>query len=347
MQATQSQVLNIFGRDFASMSQRQQRYWLGRARRYWRGQGFPYPQLSEAERKREFSLLCSVKPQSILQRNLIAHSTIGLRLANAFHPQMWHVKVHGRSPVDIFNDDEKLTRVLKKAATFWPNRHCWNGQCLRSVLRIMHRLRVSNFRPTVARALLQRYSDSGDAVLDFSAGYGGRLLGALTLARHYTGIDPARAQYRGLLSMVEVISAQSAAEAFLFQCCAEQLLPTLASRSFSLVLSSPPYFNHEKYSDEPTQSYLRYATYSEWKKRFLRVVLAESFRLLEKGGHLLLNVADTTRFPIASDAEQICCRYFGRPSRVLRMLMTNTPVDRAQLSCSMYRWEPIYVFKKA
>jgi hypothetical protein len=346
MQVVHSHVLNIFGRDFALMTRRQQQYWLEQARLYWRGQGFPYPQLSDAEREHQFSLLSSVKPKTILRRNLIAHSTIGLRLANAFHPQIWHVKVHGRSPVDIFSDDERLTRALIKAANFWPDRHCWNGQCLRSVLRIMHRLRISNFRPTVARALLHQYSGAGEAVLDFSAGYGGRLLGALTLARNYTGIDPAHAQCFGLTRMVEAMSAQASATAHVFQGCAEQLLPTWAGRSFSAVLSSPPYFNHEKYSDELTQSYIRYPTYEEWKERFLRVVLAESFRLLERGGHLLLNVANTGRFSIASDAEQICCCYFGRPLRVLRMLMTNTPADRARMPRSMYRWEPVYVFRK-
>jgi hypothetical protein len=347
MQSSTNRVPDIFGRDFSVMTLRQQRYWLEQARSHWRRKGFPYPQLSDCETKREFILLGSVKPESILQRNLIKHSTIGLRLANAFHPQMWNVRVHGRSPVDIFADDERLTRALRKAAAFWPNRRCWNGQCLRSVLRIMHRLRVSNFRPTVARALLQRYSGSGETVLDFSAGYGGRLLGALTLTRDYTGIDPNAAQCCGLRSMAKAISAHSSAKVRVIQGCAEEILPTWPSRSFSMVISSPPYFNREKYSDEPTQSYIRYPSYDEWKQQFLKVVLGESFRLLEKRGYLLLNVANSGNFDIASDAEQICSRYFGRPSRVLHMLMTSTPANRAQLSRSKYRWEPVYVFRKA
>lgn len=347
MQAIHSRVLNVFGREFSAMTERQQRYWLAQAHCHWRREGFPYPQLSNSERKREFTLLSSVQPESILQRNLITHSTVGLRLANTFHPQMWHVKVHGRSPFDIFNDNERLTRALCKAAAFWPNRRCWNGQCLRSVLRIMHRMRVSNFRPTVARALLQRYSGSSETVLDFSAGYGGRLLGALTLTRDYTGIDPDPAQLRGLTSMIKATLAQSSAKARVIPGCAEEILPTLPKRSFSVVISSPPYFNREKYSDEPTQSYRRYPSYGEWKQKFLKVVLGESFRLLEKRGYLLLNVANTGNFTIASDSELICRRYFGRPLRVLHMLMTSTPADRAQQSRSTYRWEPVYVFRKA
>jgi 16S rRNA G966 N2-methylase RsmD len=346
MQDTNSRVVNLFGRDFSAMSAHQQAFWLGKARRYWREQGFPYPTLTTIERKREFSLLRSVKPNSIVKRNLIAHSTVGLRLANAFHPQMWRVRAHGRSPVELFGDDQSLTRALRKAAGFWPDRRCWNAQCLRSVLRIMHRVGVSNFRPTVARALLQRYSGEGDAVLDFSAGYGGRLLGALSLERHYTGVDPDPAQFSGLNALMEAMSGQSLGNSRLIRGCAEEILPSLPSKSFSVVFSSPPYFNREKYSDDPTQSYLRFPTYEEWREQFLAVVLRQSFRLLENRGHLILNVANTGNFTIAADADEICRRYFGRP-RVLRMLMASNPTSRATPSESKYRWEPIYVYRKA
>ena len=346
MQGTNCRVVNLFGRDFSAMTEHQQVYWLGKARRYWREQGFPYPTLSTTEKNHEFALLRSVKPDSIVKRDLIAHSTVGLRLANTFHPQMWRMRVHGRSPFELFGDDQRLTRALRKAAGFWPDRRCWNAQCLRSVLRIMHRLRVSNFRPTVARALLQRYSASGDAVLDFSAGYGGRLLGALSLERTYTGIDPDPAQFCGLKALVEAMSDQSLGTPHLIRGCAEEILPTLTSKSFSVVFSSPPYFNREKYSDDPSQSYLRYPTYEEWKEQFLGTVLRESFRLLENGGYLILNVANTGDFAIATDADEICRRHFGRP-RVLRMLMASTPTSRATPWKSKYRWEPIYVYKKA
>jgi tRNA1(Val) A37 N6-methylase TrmN6 len=328
------------------MTLRQQRYWLEQARSHWRMLGFPYPHLSESERKREFAVLGSVEPKSILQRNLVKHSTVGLRLANSFHPQMWHVRVHGRSPVEVFEDDDKLIRALRKAAIFWPNRRCWNGQCLRSVLRIMHRQRVSNFRPTVSRALLHKYSGPGETILDFSAGYGGRLLGAMSLDRSYTGIDASPEQLNGLKRTVEAMCTESRAKTRLIQGCSEDILPTWPSSSFSVVFSSPPYFNCEKYSEEATQSYIRYPNYDQWLDSFLRVILNESFRLLEKGGYLILNVANTDRFPIASDAKSFCHDYFGSPTKVLQMLIRRTPSDGRRRSRSPFRWEPVYVFRK-
>ena len=37
--------------------------------------------------------------------------------------------------------------------------------------------KVSNFRPTIAKYIYDNYSNNGN-VLDYSAGYGGRLIGA-------------------------------------------------------------------------------------------------------------------------------------------------------------------------
>lgn len=339
-------VLNIFGRDFVSMTDRRRKYWLERARSFWRLAGFPYPNLSEFERRHEFELVKSVCANSIFSGNLLVHSTLGLRLANSFHPQIWRVREHGRSPVELFEDDRHLVRALEKAARFWPNRRCWNAQCLRSVLRIMFRIRVSNFRPTVARALLDRFSGPSDAVLDFSAGYGGRLLGALTLNRTYVGVDPAAAQVIGLKSMSADLRPQDGARVRIVRGCAEDILPRLSSGEFSVVFSSPPYFDCERYSDESTQSYIRYPVYEAWRDRFLTAVLGESHRVLARGGRLILNVADFVRAPVARDAESICRRWFGAPRAVFRMLISSGPVDRGSAG-RPYRWEPIYVFKKA
>ena len=38
---------------------------------------------------------------------------------------------------------------------------------------------------------------------------------------------------------------------------------------FDTIFTSPPYFNVEKYSDEDTQSYVRYKNIDSWNKNFL------------------------------------------------------------------------------
>ena len=166
--------------------------------------------------------------------------TVGLRLANAYHPQILAIRRHGGSPVYFFLDDRRLRDALKKSARFYPNRRCWNAQCLRSVLRFRHRSRVSSFRPAVARALYQRFSPDRARLLDFAAGFGGRLLGALTLSRHYGGIDPAARQVEGSLRMAADLARLTIGTPEIMSGCAEELLPLLTGGAFDAILSSPP-----------------------------------------------------------------------------------------------------------
>ena len=336
-------VLRVFGREVLAGSPRARDAWLDRACEYWRRRGFPFPRVTRRDLEREFGRLLAVPPGTIVRGNALAPSMVGLRIANAFHPQMWRVKVHGVSAVERFQDDGVLREALLKALRFWPDRRCWNAQCVRSMMRIHHRTRIANFRPTVAKALITHYSTSGSHVFDFSAGFGGRLLGALALDRHYIAVDPARSQVRGLRRMVKATRRVCRGTAEVHQTCAEVLMPTLPSHSVDLVFSSPPYFDLERYSTERTQSYIRYPTYDRWRDQFLSVVIREAHRMLRRGGFLVLNVSNTHRCPVASDAYRQAAKRF-RVIRRFRLLMNAPPTDRAR-GC-LYRWEPVFVFQK-
>ncbi len=211
-------------------------------------------------------------------------------------------------------------------------------------MRVLHRARVANFRPTAARALYALYSKPGDTVVDFSAGFGGRLLGAMTLQRHYLGIDPAPPQIRGLRQMATALRSLSSATIELHEACAEEFLMSLTSRSVDLVFSSPPYFDVERYSDEATQSYRRYPAYTLWRESFLRVIIEESYRILRRGGVLIMNVADVRGYPLAQDTHNIARRLF-RCERECRLALAQMPHERSR-GRVLYRWEPILVYRK-
>lgn len=343
-EASQCDVLSWFGRELAALPNREFRRRSELAFAYWRLRGFPYADLERRDIEDEFQRLqqTSVDP---LKGDQLLSSTLGLRLANAFHPQMWHVPVHGRSPIECFRDDAMLRHALDKAVRFWPDRRCWNDQCIRSLMRIYRRSRVSNFRPTAARSLIARFSTDGDTVLDFSAGYGGRLLGALTLQRHYIGIDPARAQFNGLRRMYAALAPITRGAAEVHQACAEDYLPRMLGGCADLVLSSPPYFDHEKYSSEKTQSWRRYRIYSEWREGFLKPVILHSHRVLKKAGYFLINVVDLPRAPLVQDVLALGMPLFGRV-HMLKLWLSTMPTERAA-GGRRFRWEPILVFRKA
>src|SRR5712671_6584816 len=100
-------VLDIeafLGRQILSYSPRYQDRLVGAARDYWRAGGFPYPKITDAETRRELKNLVA-SDALVAGRSHGFLSTVGLRLANACHPQIWRIKSRGKSCLDIFADD--------------------------------------------------------------------------------------------------------------------------------------------------------------------------------------------------------------------------------------------------
>jgi SAM-dependent methyltransferase len=338
-------VLELFGRDVMRLPRRDQYSVVEAATAYWRHHGFPYPHLSSKEIEREFQVVQRSNTTS-LPVNVLPRGTAGLRLANFFHPQMWHApsQWHRLSPVEFFNDDSRLREMLRRAPRFWPNRRCWNAQCVRSLFRIHSSGRVANFRPLVARTVIERFSPREGRILDFCAGYGGRLLGSLSLPRHYVGIDASMKQVTGSRKMCRALQRLAPGSAELHQGCAEDLLPRIEADSFDLVFSSPPFFDLERYGSEGGQSWVRYSVYEDWKQRFLGVVVREAYRILRPGGAFVVNIADRRRLPLRADLLALAAPLF-RHSKLIPMIMHARPMQRA-LGIETFRTEPIFVFKK-
>src|ERR1700680_2615845 len=101
-----------------------------RARAHWRSRGFPFPVITKEHavlQAQSLKRLLWARSADVLLESM---DTAGLRLANSYHPQMWSVCAYGRkrSPIEYFEDDQFLARMLERAPRFWPNRCCWNEQ---------------------------------------------------------------------------------------------------------------------------------------------------------------------------------------------------------------------------
>ncbi|MGD8451357.1 MAG: hypothetical protein PVJ57_06020 [Phycisphaerae bacterium] len=339
-------IPSLFGRDILRLGRRRREQCLQEACAYWRRAGFPYPRLTRSEIEPHFRALADTPLCTLRDGDTLGPSTVGLRLANSYHPQMWHARSHRhrRSPYTYFHEDDHLRAMLERAPRFWPNARCWSAQAVRNLIRVYSGGRVANFRPVVARNILAAYSADGDTVLDFSAGYGGRLLACCTLRRHCVAIDPARRQVFGLRAMWRDLRAHSPGQVEIVQGCAEDVLTGVGRGSVDLVFSSPPYYNLEIYSDEATQSSSRYRTYDEWRARFLDVVVTQSRRVLRRGGYFIINVSTRGRHALADDTLAIASRLF-RHEATLHIAMPCRPLQRSQ-NGGACRAEPIYVFRK-
>jgi SAM-dependent methyltransferase len=342
-----SWVEQVRGDEWSSWPARRQSAFLRLAVEYWQQRGSPYYELTDSQIARELELLVGSDPSRILRGNTLMSSTTGLRLANYFHPQMWHVRcTRYLSPVETFSDPRRLRVAIAKAMRIWPDRYGARGTTLRRMLRsFSNTVGVSNFRPTAARAIMHRFSPAGGCVLDFSAGYGGRLLAALTLDRSYVGIDVSQAQTSGLRAMVARCAPKLGyrREARIIRGSAEETLHEIPRRSVDLVFSSPPYFDREKYGTEPDQSFIRYPTLEGWIEGFLNVIMLESARILRQGGVLVLNVGNIPeRLPAF-------VRQWRHPSlhlqRTMRLQLAKLPYKRTN-ALDAFKTEPVFVFEK-
>lgn len=341
-------VLELTSEHWKQLSLRSQRRWVELALRYWRQRGFPRIRLTVNEIRHDFSRLCQVEPSFVLKGRDLRASTLALRLANYFHPHMWRLRSSRyRSPWEAFLDDEALRLCIRKALTYCNDRPPLAPNSLRRQLQTLtNTASVWNFRPAVARALMQLFSGDGDTVLDFCAGFGGRLLAALSLERRYTGVEPSRDTLRGLERMSLRLSSLnlSRGEAQLLGGSAEEVLPRLPSDSVRLVLTSPPYFDREHYAGDVERYFPKYRSYEVWRDSFLRLTTEESARLLKRGGTLILNIADTSRYRIVRDTQRLAARHFVL-RQAYRLRVPVRSFQRRQLGC-IYRHEPVLVFER-
>lgn len=138
---------------------------------------------------------------------------------------------------------------------------------------------VSQFKPVVAYNLYKRYDPT--TVLDFSAGWGGRMLAAVKYGCNYIGFDTntdLKTPYKKMLdylepkSKVQIIFKDSATVDY-------------SKYKYDMVFTSPPYFKKERYESMP-----EYENYEEWVDTFLTPVISNTYRHLSDGGVYALNV---------------------------------------------------------
>ena len=126
-------------------------------------------------------------------------------------------------------------------------------------------------------------------VLDFSAGRGSRLVAALATDIEYTGIDPDQSLHPAYQKIVETLP--SAGKCRLI-CGKAQDYEIDIGQDYDAVVTSPPYFNLEHYSNDPVQSTVEFPTLEQWLFGFLYPAIHRAAAALRKGGILCLNIND-------------------------------------------------------
>jgi hypothetical protein len=285
----------------------------------------------------------------------------------------------GLLPKSVGND----LKDLKAGEKVFLREYRKNERVFPKLFRILSTTLISaptNFPAVVARALYSRYAQPRKpgaevTIWDPSMGFGGRLLGALSLLDrrvHYIGTGPnslnyfadGNSRYRNLelVFKSEVVSRRDTFRGTYLQCGSEEAhtLPEFQKYrgKVDLVMTSPPYFSAELYHDEPTQSSLKFGTYQDWREHFLARTMQTGAEWLRKGGYLILNVANSGGYPIEDDVRIIARQLKLKRVATEKMLLAHSPGagrknggqpttwNFTTIRGKHRKWEPVYTFVK-
>lgn len=136
-------------------------------------------------------------------------------------------------------------------------------------------------------AMVYTLTDS-KIILDFSSGWGDRLIAACGLNKKYIGIDPNGNNHGAYKNIIQTLNCN----AKVYRSGAEYLpLSLVKNEKIDLIFTSPPYFDYEIYNSV-AQSNNTFSTSEDWTVYFLFLVLNKYIPILETNGHLGLYIQD-------------------------------------------------------
>ena len=294
--------------------------------------------------------------KSVVNRQLGVGNNNGLAFGRYFFPNMQDAKWNDNDTVSMkarFNHDNKLKRAIKLCYV-----HRDEGadsvipKNLRRALELVNGGTIQNFKPMNARAVWEYICPTmWGNVLDFSSGYGGRMLGAMTsrMAYNYTGIDPNTRTFQGLEALGTLLDDEGQGRGFSMNCMpSEEFDPEPGF--YDAAFSSPPYFNLETYTDEPTQCMNRYTNLDLWFDGYVAPTLEMIYKGLASDAIYAVNIADYKNgkesFAIVDRWKELSEKVGFKYVEQIDMLLNVRPgVGNNKLE-KAYKSEGIYLFRR-
>jgi hypothetical protein len=252
-----------------------------------------------------------------------------LRLTRAEIESLWDlIPAASRTHVDWTKGESYTIRAYEKGQRLFP--------IGLKAFRVSFCQYAVNFPPLIAKYIYEQYTEQWKHedtiyVWDPSCGWGGRLLGALSVedSRHitYLGNDPntdhtttpGRTKYHEIhtfysehvkkggmwgLDHTHFQFWQKGSEVMQHEASFQQY-----KGKISVVFTSPPYFSKEAYSEDDAQSYKKFSDYATWRDGFLKETLATAYEWLRPGGIIVWNIANAKfgneTLPLEDDSCQI------------------------------------------
>jgi hypothetical protein len=263
-----------------------------------------------------------------------AYTRLGTMLCKLYCEDYFKTRFGNKKSIhEAFLDDDLLMKTIKnRLGLNWKTDEKFNisfASIIRGFVASSICLNVSMFKPIVAKYVYMKYSNVGDVVYDYSAGWGGRMLAAASCNRKYIGVDPltitplTTLKNDLTLESVELIDGKS-----------EDI--RLDENSIDFSFSSPPYFDLEKYSYDEKQAYANGEDY--FYNIYWRKTLENIKYMLKPGKFFGVNISNLPKML------DITKEYFGDIEDIVKFNMAKNHMHRRSPE-DVSKYECIYIFR--
>ena len=278
----------------------------------------------------------------------------GQKINRFLFPNMMTAEPKGRgsnSLKDRFFNDDKLRRAIRICFEFRDGNNLVYPTAMRRALELVTGENVTNFKAQNAKAIVEHLCPVlWGNIYDYSAGYGGRLLGITSsnMRYNYIGIDPNTETIKYLNYLNNCIQEAVGIKGEIVQSVSEEYQPN----NIDLAFSSPPYFNLEKYSDEETQCMVRYRTLDEWFSGYAEPTIKNIYKSLNKDGIFATNIADYKTYGqkepihVVNNWIKLSERIGFKHVKTIKMMLNTRPGVGNNKTEGREKFEGVYVFQK-
>lgn len=348
------------GRRWKQLSDVDKEVWIDDIFRFYRNNhGFPYPIMTPEKIRSQLHLLGKLPTDSLVHGEDIRWNGFGLVLCSHYFPHLWKVacrdigstNTYRRTAWEAFHIDDALRDSIRLGLTMGKN-----GGVMPNDLQDSFSLGCgkwwvavpSRFKPSVAKFIWDTYAPQDGVVYDYAAGWGGRLLGAVSSKKNltYVAVDPSEDTWKCLVALgKDAGSYYKSKPVRIEKVGSEDFCPQDLVGKVDVAFSSPPYFNLEAYSNDAGQSHIRYSDLDVWLDRYMKGTLLNCRDLLKTGGYLAINIKDTSPY---SFVDQILAYIHSLGFKDVKVWQMEMKQRRGHGFANdvHVNHEPIYVFQK-
>jgi hypothetical protein len=244
--------------------------------------------ISRSSIEKEYTKLRAFSCNKALKAS--GRARLGNKIVDAFtFVERLHTKGHQNvSFYEFWENREKYKKkpYIQKMLTFYRNRKIDEIRKFKYIYNLYFSS-IAIFRPVMAMEVYCRVK--AKRVLDFTMGWGGRLVGACALGLDaYYGIDAntnLRQPYKELVSFLENEDGHKTKIDVRFQ---DALTVDYSKIDYDCVFTSPPYYDLESYRGSEG----KYKTKEHWNDHFYKPLFRKTFDAMKRGGAYCLNVPE-------------------------------------------------------